>query len=155
VAALLSIQGRPLPPPCLPEHGQSFCGKSFECKTEIFKSLARTPRGCARGSTTGSACTSACVVCLHRPTFVPGSADCGASFTALNWAAARLAGLPPQTDSAFYGSKPKIYSLGVDGRPQQLPSTEVRPTSQWHLSKSSTSCPEPFVQYSTEPWHIG
>lgn len=36
--------------------------------------------------------------------------DCGASFSAINWAAARLAGLPPQGDRAF-GRGPQIFSV--------------------------------------------
>lgn len=54
-----------------------------------------------------------------------GIVDCGASFSAVNWAAARLLGL---TDAAgnLRGKKgPDILSLGVDGRPVPYPTTSV------------------------------
>jgi hypothetical protein len=57
-----------------------------------------------------------------------GIIDCGASFSALNWGAAALAGLPPRSDQAAWGAGPKIFSVGVDGRPLPLPTASVRLT---------------------------
>eukprot|EP00877_Chromochloris_zofingiensis_P014880 jgi/Chrzof1/9646/Cz04g10250.t1 len=56
-----------------------------------------------------------------------GIVDCGSSFSALNWSAAQLAGLPPKGDRA-YANSPKIFGLGVDGSPQPLPTTRVQLT---------------------------
>lgn len=50
-----------------------------------------------------------------------GLIDCGASFSALNWPAAALAGLPARGDAA-YGSAAVpalgVVVVGVDGKPQ-------------------------------------
>lgn len=58
-----------------------------------------------------------------------GLLDCGASFSALNWQAAALAGLPPKGDPA-YGTHSKrdvgVAVVGVDGRPQVLPLVQVQ-----------------------------
>ena len=53
-----------------------------------------------------------------------GVVDCGASFSVVNWAAAPLLGLPPQNDSTWKKS-PAVTGLGVDGRPQLLPTTSL------------------------------
>ena len=53
-----------------------------------------------------------------------GLVDCGASFSVINWAAASLLGLPPQNDES-YEKRPKVVGLGVDGRPQLLPTAPV------------------------------
>eukprot|EP00899_Mesostigma_viride_P006454 jgi/Mesvir1/1580/Mv14549-RA.1 len=49
-----------------------------------------------------------------------GILDCGASFSAVNWAAAALLGLPPKGDKSW-DKAPKLFSVGVDGRPLPLP----------------------------------
>lgn len=46
--------------------------------------------------------------------------DCGSTFSAVNWQAAKLLGLPNKGDP-LYEKAPKIYALGIDGRPLQLP----------------------------------
>jgi hypothetical protein len=54
-----------------------------------------------------------------------GIVDCGASFSAVNWAAARLLGLL-QPNGDLKGKRgPDILSLGVDGRPVPYPTTSV------------------------------
>ncbi|GBF88288.1 hypothetical protein Rsub_01000 [Raphidocelis subcapitata] len=60
--------------------------------------------------------------------------DCGASFSAINWAAARLVGLPAKGDRA-YQRGPQIYSLGVDGRPAPYPTHPLRLTFSGEPSK--------------------
>jgi hypothetical protein len=54
-----------------------------------------------------------------------GVVDCGASFSVVNWAAASLLGLPPQSDKSYYGRRPSVIGLGVDGQPQLLPTATV------------------------------
>ena len=66
-----------------------------------------------------------------------GLVDCGASFSAINWAAARLLGLPPRDDARAYGSGPTIYSVGVDGRPLPLPTKKVQLTFAGDPQKGS------------------
>lgn len=46
--------------------------------------------------------------------------DCGASFSVVNWSAARLLGLPSKEDS-IYRRGPAISAIGVDGRAIQMP----------------------------------
>ena len=70
-----------------------------------------------------------------------GIIDCGASFSAINWQAAALAGLPPQGSSVYGppGKPPKngVAILGVDGKPQVLPMTNVRLTFVGKPNKDS------------------
>eukprot|EP00878_Enallax_costatus_P026920 GHUV01028932.1.p1 GENE.GHUV01028932.1~~GHUV01028932.1.p1 ORF type:complete len:220 (-),score=61.96 GHUV01028932.1:1024-1683(-) len=54
-----------------------------------------------------------------------GIVDCGASFSAVNWAAARLLGLLGPDGRLLGRQGPDIMSLGVDGRPQAYPTTNV------------------------------
>lgn len=54
-----------------------------------------------------------------------GVVDCGASFSVVNWEAASLLGLPPRNDNS-YRNNPKVTGLGVDGRPQLLPTSSVQ-----------------------------
>ena len=49
-----------------------------------------------------------------------GFLDCGSSFSAMNWEAAKYFGLPPKGDPA-YRKVPYVTAVGVDGRPLQLP----------------------------------
>lgn len=57
----------------------------------------------------------------------------GASFSALNWQAAALAGLPPRGDRSYApsarGGSPPIYAVGVDGKPLPLPTARVQFTA--------------------------
>ncbi len=53
-----------------------------------------------------------------------GVVDCGASFSVVNWRGASCLGLPPQSD-AVYKKIPMVQGLGVDGRPQLLPTTNI------------------------------
>ena len=59
-----------------------------------------------------------------------GIVDCGASFSALNWAAAGLAGLPPRADPSYSSpGKPRgdaVATIGVDGKPVLLPTAAVQ-----------------------------
>lgn len=56
-----------------------------------------------------------------------GIIDCGSSFTAVNWEAARLLGLPTNklTYLAHALGSPTIMAVGVDGKPLPLPTREV------------------------------
>lgn len=54
-----------------------------------------------------------------------GIVDCGASFSAVNWAAARLLGLLGPDGRLLGRQGPDIMSLGVDGRPTAYPTTNV------------------------------
>lgn len=68
-----------------------------------------------------------------------GMLDCGASFSALNWQAAALAGLPPRGDRS-YGQPSKgqgVAIIGMDGKPQVLPITEVQFTFAGAASKEA------------------
>eukprot|EP00854_Cymbomonas_tetramitiformis_P020141 gene20141-24109_t len=70
---------------------------------------------------------------------IVGIIDCGSSFSVVNWAGAELLGLPPKGDRAAYSNSPTILGIGVDGRPQPLPTKEVRLTfSGQVLPKAST-----------------
>jgi hypothetical protein len=80
--------------------------------------------------------TSTTAAKTGAPQPVVGIIDCGASFSAVNWAAAGLMGLPPRGDRA-YGSGPTIYSVGVDGRPMPLPTTSVQLTYTGNPVRSS------------------
>jgi hypothetical protein len=81
--------------------------------------------------------TSTTAAKTGAPQPVVGIIDCGASFSAVNWAAAGLLGLPPRGDSRAYGSGPTIYSVGVDGRPMPLPTTSVQLTYTGNPVRSS------------------
>ena len=54
-----------------------------------------------------------------------GLVDCGSSFSVINWAAASYLGLPPKGDGA-YQKNPQVQGMGVDGRPQVLPTYKVQ-----------------------------
>jgi len=56
---------------------------------------------------------------------VVGILDCGASFSCVNWEAAKILGLPPIDDSA-YRSSPAIMGVGVDGRALKLPTHKIQ-----------------------------
>jgi hypothetical protein len=53
-----------------------------------------------------------------------GVVDCGASFSVVNWKAASLLGLPPRSDDV-YKKSPMVQGIGVDGRPQLLPTMNI------------------------------
>ena len=54
-----------------------------------------------------------------------GVVDCGASFSVVNWEAASSLGLPPWGDVGAYEKNPAVVGMGVDGRPQMLPTHRV------------------------------
>ena len=56
-----------------------------------------------------------------------GFLDCGSSFSAVNWAAAKYLGLPERGDSV-YSKGPVVAAMGIDGRPLQLPTLSQRLT---------------------------
>ncbi|KAF6250944.1 hypothetical protein COO60DRAFT_1298685 [Scenedesmus sp. NREL 46B-D3] len=64
-----------------------------------------------------------------------GIVDCGASFSAVNWAAARLLGLLQPNGDLRGRRGPDIMSLGVDGRPAPYPTTSVSFTFAGDASK--------------------
>ena len=68
---------------------------------------------------------------------VVGILDCGASFSCVNWAAAKDLGLPPKDDSAYRNS-PAIMGVGIDGRPLMLPTHELQFTYVGKASKDSS-----------------
>jgi Aspartyl protease len=47
--------------------------------------------------------------------------DCGSTFSAMNWKAAGLLGLPTNKSDALYKNAPAIQAIGIDGRPLLLP----------------------------------
>lgn len=68
---------------------------------------------------------------------VVGILDCGASFSCVNWAAAKFLGLPPKDDSAYRNS-PAIMGIGIDGRPLMLPTHELQFTYVGEVSKDAS-----------------
>jgi len=54
-----------------------------------------------------------------------GIVDCGASFSAINIAAAKLFGLIGPRGEILGSRGPDMTGIGVDGRPQPLPTTSV------------------------------
>lgn len=80
-----------------------------------------------------------------------------ASFSALNWQAAALAGLPPQGD-ALFSKNPPIYTLGVDGKPKLQVTSPVQLTFAGNVAskgdgkgKSMTFEPPPAGWKAWEP----
>lgn len=67
-----------------------------------------------------------------------GVVDCGSSFTVVNWAAAPFLGLPPQNDGV-YKKSPMVAGLGVDGKPQLMPTTNIGLSYCGYPKKDSTS----------------
>lgn len=57
---------------------------------------------------------------------VVGIIDCGASFSAINWAAAGFLGLPGKTDAKAYANAPAVSAIGIDGRPMLLPTRKTQ-----------------------------
>jgi predicted aspartyl protease len=56
---------------------------------------------------------------------VLGFIDCGATFSALNWAAAGYLGLPAKTDRKAYADSPAVTAIGIDGKPLLLPTRKA------------------------------
>jgi hypothetical protein len=82
-----------------------------------------------------------------------GILDCGSSFSAVNWLAAKLIGLPPPSDTDTYLNGPGIMSIGVDGRPVPLPQKEVQLTFAGDAHKDASGTivfAEPPEQW--QPW---
>eukprot|EP00984_Skeletonema_dohrnii_P018171 scaffold8417_cov83-Skeletonema_dohrnii-CCMP3373.AAC.1 len=91
-----------------------------------------------------------------------GVVDCGASFSVVNWRAASLLGLPPQSDSV-YKKMPMVQGIGVDGRPQLLPTTNIGVSfcgnaiqNKDHKSNMSFEAPtSDWTPWSAVPMAIG
>ena len=67
-----------------------------------------------------------------------GILDCGASFSAVNWAAAKYLALPPKEDMSAYRNSPTIMGMGIDGRPLMLPTHKVQFTYVGNAFKDPT-----------------
>lgn len=76
---------------------------------------------------------------------VIGIVDCGASFSAMNLKAAKLLGLP--TDRQSYANEPAVQTLGVDGRPQMMPTKMVQLT----FAGNPTKNPDGSLQFGPTP----
>ncbi|CAB9511020.1 expressed unknown protein [Seminavis robusta] len=59
---------------------------------------------------------------------VLGFIDCGATFSALNWAAAGYLGLPSKGDAKAYANSPAIQAIGIDGKPLLLATRKTQLT---------------------------
>ena len=86
-----------------------------------------------------------------------GFIDCGASFSCLNWKAAKALGLPdPKTDAAAYRKGPAVSAIGIDGRPMTLPTykTELSYAGGAKIDPS-TKRPVGFASPPSEwkPWN--
>lgn len=77
--------------------------------------------------------------------------DCGASFSAVNWSAAQLAGLPPGGDRA-YSKGPSIFSVGVDGRPVPYPTHPFSLTWVGEPSKTASGLSFAAPPREWAPW---
>lgn len=69
-----------------------------------------------------------------------GIVDLGASFTTVNWKAAMSAGVTPQ-DSRL-NQAPRVYGLGIDGRPIVMPQLSMRLALDGAYEKSTGRFPE-------------
>lgn len=81
---------------------------------------------------------------------VLGVLDCGASFSALNWKAAEILGLP--TDRSAYRNEPAVATLGIDGRPMQMPTKEVAFTFAGESTKTAEGYKFDAPPKSWKPW---
>ena len=70
-----------------------------------------------------------------------GIIDCGAAFSAVNWAGAQLLGLPAKGDTAAYKASPTLYGVGVDGKPLPLFQKSVRLTFAGDAYRDSQGTP--------------
>lgn len=70
--------------------------------------------------------------------------DCGASFSAINWAAAPYLGLPPKDDPS-YRKAPSVAAIGVDGRPLQLPTAKKELTFLGEITRDAAGKPTGFA----------
>ena len=84
-----------------------------------------------------------------------GFLDCGSTFSAINWSAARFLGLPDQSDVKYYGKGPVVAAVGIDGRPLRLPTVSKQITFAGDLVKDTqTGRPMGFASPPSnwEPW---
>ena len=70
---------------------------------------------------------------------VLGFIDCGATFSALNWAAAGYLGLPEKTDTKAYANAPAVTAVGIDGKPLLLPTRRTQLTYVGDAQKDPTT----------------
>jgi hypothetical protein len=69
---------------------------------------------------------------------VLGFLDCGATFSAVNWSAAKLLGLPDK-GASDYKTGPAIDAIGIDGRPFRLPTIKKELTFVGDVQQDSTT----------------
>ena len=83
-----------------------------------------------------------------------GFIDCGSTFSAVNWAAAKYLGLPGQDDKKAYAGAPAIQAIGIDGRPMLLPTRNVQLTFAGNAQKDSSGARLVFEDppKSWKPW---
>jgi len=87
---------------------------------------------------------------LNQKHPVLGVIDCGASFSALNFQAAKILGLP--TDPNAYRNEPSIAALGVDGLPQEMPTKQAALTFAGAASKGPTGFQFEAPPNNWKPW---
>ena len=88
------------------------------------------------------------------PQPILGFLDCGATFSCVNWNAARFLGLPEKGDQ-LYSKEPAIAALGIDGRPLQLPTIKKQLSFAGDIKKDpKTGRPVGFEAppSSWQPW---
>lgn len=73
------------------------------------------------------------------PQPVLGFIDCGATFSALNWAAAEYLGLPGKKDAKEYSNAPAVTAIGIDGKPLFLPTRKTQLTFAGDAQKNPAS----------------
>ena len=80
--------------------------------------------------------------------------DCGSSFSIVNWAAAPLLGLPPQSDQNAYKKNPAVTGMGVDGKPILLPTYNIQLGYCGNPIKTSSPTTMSFESPSSDfqPW---
>lgn len=84
-----------------------------------------------------------------------GILDCGASFSAVNWAAAKFLGLPSKDDMSAYRNSPTIMAQGIDGRPLMLPTHKVQFTYVGDAKKDASTGQVTFEDVAPQwkPWN--
>lgn len=68
-----------------------------------------------------------------------GFIDCGATFSAINWAAAGFLGLPGKADTQAYSNAPAVTAIGIDGRPLLLPTRKKQLNFAGNVQKDSST----------------
>ena len=80
-----------------------------------------------------------------------GVVDCGASFSVVNSVAAPLLGLPQPSDNA-YKKNPMVTGMGVDGRPQLLPTAKVELSYCGNAKRDQTTMSFEAPPSDWKPW---